>query len=238
MTVIDFHAHILPGADHGSDGVETSLAQLALMRAAGTDAVVATPHFYPDRDNPDRFFSRRMASAERLLTARTFPAPTLYLGAEVAVCPHLEQMGRETLAEFCVDGTDVILLEMPTARWTDGYLNAVRAIRALGFTVVLAHIDRYPGREVAKLRGEGFAVQLNASAFSGFFRRKRYIELVKTDTVAALGSDLHGAEPRAYRAFAHLREVLPGVGGIFARTEALLASAKALALRTPTANGV
>ena len=40
----DFHAHILPGADHGSDGMETSLTQLALAEAAGVDTIIATPH--------------------------------------------------------------------------------------------------------------------------------------------------------------------------------------------------
>ncbi|MEE3459824.1 MAG: CpsB/CapC family capsule biosynthesis tyrosine phosphatase, partial [Candidatus Faecousia sp.] len=42
--MIDFHAHILPGADHGSDGLETSLRQLALAEEAGVDTIVATPH--------------------------------------------------------------------------------------------------------------------------------------------------------------------------------------------------
>lgn len=237
MPVIDFHAHILPGADHGSDSTKTSLAQLALMRAAGTDAVVATPHFYPDRDNPDLFLRRRGAAVERLLSAGILSVPEIYLGAEVAVCPHLERMGQETLERFCIEGTHVILLEMPTVSWTNGYLDAVHGIRELGFTVILAHIDRYPRRETAKLTEEGFAVQLNASAFSGFFRRKQYIELAGTDTVAALGSDLHGADPRAYRAFVHLSNTLPGVGGIFSRTAALLAGAVPLTVRESVISG-
>ena len=52
---IDFHSHILPAADHGSDGITTTLAQLRMMHEAGTDAVVATPHFYPDSDNAEEY---------------------------------------------------------------------------------------------------------------------------------------------------------------------------------------
>lgn len=235
MLVIDFHAHILPGADHGSDSVKTSLAQLALMRTAGTEAAVATPHFFPDRDNIDSFFYRRAAAAERLLAARRPLLPTLYLGAEVAVCPHLEQMGREALGKLCVAGTDVILLEMPTAAWTEKHVDAVFGIRELGFHVILAHIDRYPAREAEKLMSSGFEVQLNASAFSGLLGRARYTKLAKTNTVVALGSDLHGAEPRAYRAFAGLGRKIENIGAIFARTSALLAGAVPLAVGEPTA---
>ena len=36
MPIIDFHAHILPGADHGSRHTVTSLAQLELIRQGGT----------------------------------------------------------------------------------------------------------------------------------------------------------------------------------------------------------
>ena len=42
---LDYHAHILPRCDHGSDGVETSLRQLAMATEAGIRTVCATPHF-------------------------------------------------------------------------------------------------------------------------------------------------------------------------------------------------
>ena len=49
--IIDFHAHILPGADHGSRDVKTTKAQLEMLAGAGVKAVVATPHFYPQKDS-------------------------------------------------------------------------------------------------------------------------------------------------------------------------------------------
>ena len=61
--MIDFHAHILPGADHGSDGLETSLRQLALAEEAGVDTIVATPHFYPQSDSFSEFLRRRERTA-------------------------------------------------------------------------------------------------------------------------------------------------------------------------------
>ena len=47
--MIDFHSHVLPGIDDGSDSVATSLAMLAEMKAQGIEAVFATPHFYANR---------------------------------------------------------------------------------------------------------------------------------------------------------------------------------------------
>ena len=211
MPIIDFHAHILPGADHGSRHTATSLAQLELIRQGGTDAVVATPHFYPDQDNPDRFI-----------------APRVDLGAEVAVCPFLDRMEREELQALCIKGTDVILLEMPTREWDGTLLATVYAIRKLGFTVVLAHIDRDPFRDVEKLLSDGFLAQINASALFRLFGTARYAELLANEQIVALGSDLHGDSPKGYRAFSRLRQKYPFADAVFARTARLIAGAEPL----------
>jgi protein-tyrosine phosphatase len=45
--IIDFHAHILPGLDHGCKDLTTAVTQLKMAKKAGIDVVVATSHFYP-----------------------------------------------------------------------------------------------------------------------------------------------------------------------------------------------
>ena len=49
LFLVDYHAHILPGCDHGSDGTETSKRQLEAAKAAGIETVCATSHFYPEK---------------------------------------------------------------------------------------------------------------------------------------------------------------------------------------------
>ena len=63
---LDYHAHVLPGCDHGSDGVETSRKQLAMAAAAGIRTVCATPHFYPHKESIPSFLQRRAESAQLL----------------------------------------------------------------------------------------------------------------------------------------------------------------------------
>ena len=46
MKEIDFHAHILPHCDHGSDGWETSRQQLQLAQEAGVEVQAAEAVFW------------------------------------------------------------------------------------------------------------------------------------------------------------------------------------------------
>ena len=57
--VTDFHSHILPGIDDGSQSVEESVELLQMEAAQGIRHVVATPHFYPQHDDLDRFLEKR-----------------------------------------------------------------------------------------------------------------------------------------------------------------------------------
>ena len=64
--VIDFHSHVLPGTDDGSSSVEESIGMMKCMAEQGITHVVATPHFYPQHDNPERFLRRRKEAELRL----------------------------------------------------------------------------------------------------------------------------------------------------------------------------
>lgn len=63
---IDFHTHILPGIDDGSRNVEMSLRMLAAQREQQVDEIVATPHFYAQKDSVEEFLLRRQRSYEKL----------------------------------------------------------------------------------------------------------------------------------------------------------------------------
>ena len=65
---IDFHTHILPGIDDGSRNVEMSLRMLAAQREQQVDEIVATPHFYAQKDSVEEFLLRRQRSYEKLKT--------------------------------------------------------------------------------------------------------------------------------------------------------------------------
>ena len=190
---IDFHSHILPNADHGSDSVETSLAQLALLCKAGVDAVVATPHFYPQRRSLDDFLARRNKYMRRLLEAYKDPSLRVYIGAEVLICPGMENM--EGLERLCVEGTNVLLLELPLERIEEGDFNTVAQLSARkDLRIVLAHIDRYAPDDVEALMELPVEAQINASSLCSMFKRRKLSRYFKEERVWALASDLHMAD--------------------------------------------
>lgn len=198
MLLYDFHSHILPGADHGSSGIETARKQLDIIKDSGVGAVVATPHFYPHAHSVDEFLARRRASFESIESSLAEKGVSLYLGAEVLLCPSMERM--EGLSSLCIEGTDVLLIEMPFAKWTDELLCSLRKISKMGFTPVIAHIDRYNESNKQRLfETLEPKLQMNAESLCDFFERKRNLRLIEEGRVFALGSDLHGT--KGYNAF-------------------------------------
>jgi len=222
MELIDFHAHVLPGADHGSDGRRTSAEQIRMIADAGVNTVVATPHFYPHRHTLTGFLEKREKSANELKSILPDGAPKIILGAEVLVCSGLSRM--EGLDRLTVSGTDTVLLEMPLTAWTGDLLDTVEAIYKSKLTPVMAHIDRYPKRAVEELLEIGVKAQLNADALCRFFDRRKLLRYVEDGKIVAVGSDLHGAKKGGYTKFTsackYLGDYLPE---IMKKSEALIA---------------
>lgn len=203
---LDYHAHILPGCDHGSDSIETSLGQLAAAAAAGVKTICATPHFYPHKESPETFLRRRDETAQRLLNALPEGAPQIQLGAEVLICDGMERM--EELPRLCRQGTNELLLEMPFYKWSEEIWDTLYLLCDLEeIQVVLAHADRYPAEDIEKLIHEGVPLQLNAVCLTRPLQRKRYLTWIESGCVKYLGSDIHMLEG-GYRDWEKCRRLL------------------------------
>ena len=53
--MIDWHSHILPKLDDGSEDLKQSLDMLAMLAEQGVQRVVATPHFRANKESVDAF---------------------------------------------------------------------------------------------------------------------------------------------------------------------------------------
>ena len=209
--IIDMHSHILPGADHGSDSVKTSLSQLAKARKAGVDVILATPHFYHHRDNIDDFLERRSKCYSKLTEAMEkngYDDIKVFYGAEVTL--EVDLVREDRLPELCIPGTNRLLLEMPAdVKWTEWVYNAVYEIEARHkVEPIIAHIDRYEAKQTAKLLEMGVEAQINASSLCRFTQRGKMMKYVKEGIVKYLGSDIHGPESPEYDEFAKGVKVL------------------------------
>ena len=199
IDILDFHAHILPRADHGSSSTDVTLFQLQSASLHGITRIVATPHFYPHAENVESFIARRNASYERLKSALSDNLPEVHLGAEVLICDNIEQMPM--LDELCISGTKALLLELPFNDFFESYVYSVKDLTRKGYTVILAHADRYAPDSINKLLDAGAFVQLNADAISSIFLHKHIKKWIDDKKVYAIGSDIHGRDKKAYKRF-------------------------------------
>ncbi len=187
---LDYHSHILPGCDHGSNGLETSLRQLEMATSAGIKTICATPHFYPHRESVETFLSRRAETAKLLLDNKQEDAPSIQLGAEVLICDGMETL--EGLPLLCREGTNELLLEMPFYDWPDSIWDTLYLLlERQDIQVVLAHADRYPKESIEQLIADGVPLQLNAECLTKPLKRRRYLSWIENGYVKYLGSDIH-----------------------------------------------
>lgn len=216
--MIDFHTHVLPGIDDGSRDLQETAELLKEESQQNVDCVVATPHFYADRFSVEQFLERRQRALKSVLDGSSSDGtaegaapgyadsgrrgrPSFCVGAEVYFFPG---MGRaEKLPSLCIEGTDVILIEMPFVQWTESVLREItEVIQRQKLRVVLAHVERYPQfqkdqriwRQVMDLP---LTIQVNGGSFiKDRRRRKMCLQILREHDRFLLGSDCHNLTSR------------------------------------------
>lgn len=200
--MIDFHTHILPAIDDGSRSVEESLAIFKQQHQEGVQALVATPHFYPD-DQLDAFLQRRDLAAQQfeqaLQAEGLLDQVKLKKGAEVLLS--VDTWKIENLEALCITGTKYILLEMPYSKWSDWvYTSVQNIIDNHKLIPVIAHVERYDTvmedpNQLLRFIEMGALLQMNTySLQKKSSKYKLAHKLLKHHMIHILGSDVHRAK--------------------------------------------
>ena len=200
--MIDFHTHILPGIDDGSQSPEESRRMLEESFSQGVEKLVATPHFYAAEMSFEHFLKKREESMAKIVHDRGSweRIPKICVGAEVYYFPGISR--AERVPELCISGTNLLLLEMPFSQWSEEMYQDVKALldkRKL--RIILAHIERYYDfqkdrsvwKDIWKLT---VYPQINAGSFLKRSKKRFSLDFMKNHEHILLGSDCHNMDYR------------------------------------------
>ena len=207
--MIDFHTHILPGIDDGSRDIDMTEKLLRVEQAMGVSHIYATPHFYAHRRSIEYFLERRERALARTreLIAANPGLPQITAGAEVY---YFSGIGRaKQLEDLCIEGTNILLLELPFAQWHSDITKDISELMdRRGLHIVLAHLERYEHFQKSRhvwdrLLDMPLTIQLNCEDIidaGSIFRRnpmhKTSMELLSRYDEVIIGSDCHNLTDR------------------------------------------
>jgi protein-tyrosine phosphatase len=190
---VDCHSHVVPSGDDGAQSLEEGLELCELAAAHGTTALFATPHVWPHLVlTAEREREIRRAFAQ--LRAR---APLdLRLGFELTPAPPLLD---DDPARYVLEGTDVVLVEVPFTGPAEPFLALAEHIEAAGLVPLVAHPERTEAvREQPELAhaaaARGWPLQLNSTSLLGVHGAEPAEiawQLLEAGDVAVVASDGH-----------------------------------------------
>lgn len=200
--MIDLHTHVLPAIDDGPATIEESIELIRAAHAAGTRAMVATPHVsgrYPNR-------SATIAELTQQLNERLRGEGVdveILAGAEVAMTK-VAELDPGELGRLHLGGGPWILLEPPFTQIATGLERIVGELQRAGHRVVLAHPERCPAllrdpQLVESLVADGVLTSITAGSLSGQFGghvRRFARALLAQELVHNVASDTHDARKR------------------------------------------
>ncbi|MEI7559845.1 MAG: CpsB/CapC family capsule biosynthesis tyrosine phosphatase [Actinomycetes bacterium] len=197
--MIDLHCHILPGIDDGPADMDGSLALARAQVECGVRTVVATPHVNLETPNDPETIARGVAEMTVALKEHDLDL-TILPGAEVDITL-AGGLDDATLHGLTLGGTQWLLLEAPLSPGGVGFSEAVQAVQARGFRILLAHPERSPAVQrrpevIDDLVAVGVRCQITAGALVGKFGgvvQKTAYELVRKGVVHNVASDAHEA---------------------------------------------
>lgn len=196
----DFHTHILPGIDDGSQSTDVSIEMLNTLKKQGVERCVLTPHFYKTKESIENFIKRREESYEELLkSCNEEETPLLALGAEV----HLTHGLSDTdLSKLCMGNSNIIMIEFPPDKLQYWMMDEIEHIAfEQNIVPMVAHVDRlfarYKDEDMKQIFGfDDFIFQINNDALFHIGKRKSISKYFDDWKQFVLGSDAHGVTTR------------------------------------------
>lgn len=184
--MVDIHSHVLPGLDDGLKSEEEFDSVWQAYLSVGFEKVYLTPHLYHPRF-PNVTIEKIMLTYQRL-TSKC--AEFFDIGCEL-------YLGDHVLKSFLPLGRlPFVLVELPTIVNPAYLMDAVFQIELKGYSVVIAHVERYEyffeNSLAQKLKDRGIFFQVNISSLEN--REENAMYYFKQDMIDFIASDAHSLE--------------------------------------------
>lgn len=200
--MLDFHNHLIPGVDDGSESLEESLVAVERMWAQGITHVITTPHFRASTaKNPAQFESEmgRIDASWQLLVEsvrENFPQMKLDRGVELALD---DPNPVATDSRLRLAGTRFMLVEFPYFTIPPNSVQPLVHLRRNGVTPIVAHPERYENlnahyQTFSEWKQAGAFLQLNAGSLIGAYGprvERNAWRCLRAGLVDYLSSDYH-----------------------------------------------
>jgi protein-tyrosine phosphatase len=194
----DWHCHVLPGIDDGSQNEQESLEMLQEYVRLGIKKIVATPHVRADYfKNTKETIIEAQNKVQNLITKHQLPL-VLEASAEYFADENFLQLIEQN--QLLPIDNQYILFEFSMQSPTLWGTKLIEKIQRAGYTPLLAHPERYrywhsKPKEWQNLKNRGVCFQLNLLSIAGHYgtaERRAAEQLLDADYIDAVGSDAHG----------------------------------------------
>ncbi|HEY5999777.1 MAG TPA: CpsB/CapC family capsule biosynthesis tyrosine phosphatase [bacterium] len=200
--MIDLHAHVLPGLDHGPGDWDEAVAMCRIAVEDGIRTIAATPHVSEEFPNRRESIEAAVVELRRRLASADVPLEVV-AGADHHVRPDLAPENVLTLG----GNGRYFLLEFPYRALPPGADDFVRTLRARGLTPIVTHPERTGSlqrewRALGPLVEAGALVQVTAGSLLGHFGPAAAVtaeRFLREGWVHLLASDAHWAGARVPR---------------------------------------
>lgn len=204
---VDMHSHILPAMDDGSRSMEMSMNMMRIAWDEGIRTIIVTPHNMPGKG---------YASLDRIMEGiEALGREAHKENIDIVLKPGSELYYREEISNLIEQGSAVamnhtkhVLVEFEPVNDARNIINALKKIIGIGYTPIVAHIERYPAlfdkklEQIETISNMGCYIQVNASTIigrMGFGMRMNIKKLLKEQLIDFIGTDAHSDHNRAPR---------------------------------------
>jgi protein-tyrosine phosphatase len=193
----DIHSHLLPSIDDGAQNMEDTLSLIRSLVEMGYKRLITTPHIMSDVYQNDK-----LIILEKLALVRTaLKEASIHVEISAAAEYFLDEAFLTLLKteRLLTLFDNYVLVEMPFAVPLAGASDHFFQIARRGYTVVLAHPERYVYyhqnyKIFSELKESGIKLQLNLLSLTGYYGescRKIAIKLLKDKLIDFIGTDAH-----------------------------------------------
>ena len=203
--MIDFHNHILPGADDGSKSMDMTLNMLKTAQDQGITTIVNTIHFqHPKMEdkNTDYKYVKKIRDMVLQEANNQNIKINIKLAAEVYYLPNLCELISNPLLTI----NNYMLVEFPMVIVPENYLDTFFNLQLKGITPILAHPERYRCFQenidnLQKCIDMGVILQIDAGSIIGHFGKHTKniaYKMLSKGYCHIIGSDSHNDTKRNF----------------------------------------